>query len=301
MATNLTNSTDSVQWAPPGVPSFESRLNADLEYAVTQGSIFFEDRGAVQETMKRIASRLEEAGIPYAVCGGMALYRQGFRRFTEDVDILVTREGLDQLHELLEGRGFLKTYQLGKTLRDTTNGVKVEFLITGEFPGDGLPNEVAFPDPVEAAELSNDVKVLSVPWLITLKLASGLTGRDREKDFVDVSALIKARDLPLVIADLLPAMVREKYVELWKKYDGAKPDFILVYRGKFDSGQESGWDSFRKWFPDHAEQSHAMERDGLTLERRAIAGDREEFVVRTRSQELAQKYSMIPEGELKRW
>lgn len=302
MATNIQHALGASGWASaPAVVPFEARLDANLEYAVTQGSIFFEDRGAVQETMKRIASRLTEAGIPYAICGGMALYRHGFRRFTEDVDILVTREGLDQLHELLEGRGFIKTYQQGKNLRDTTNGVKVEFLITGEFPGDGRPKEVAFPNPAEAAEVSQDVKILSLPWLITLKLASGLTGRDREKDFVDVSALIKARGLPLEIADSLPVMVREKFIELWKKYDDARPDFILVYRAKFDENGKSEWDSFRQWFPEHMEQSKAMERDGLTLEWRSIAGNRGEFAIRTRNHELAQKYNMMPEGELKSW
>jgi hypothetical protein len=31
--------------------------------------------------------------------------------------------------------------------RDTERGVRVEFLVAGDFPGDGGPKPVAFPDP----------------------------------------------------------------------------------------------------------------------------------------------------------
>ena len=47
------------------------------------------------------------SGIPYCVAGGMALFQHGYRRFTEDVDILVTREGLREIHAGLDGLGYL--------------------------------------------------------------------------------------------------------------------------------------------------------------------------------------------------
>lgn len=49
---------------------------------MTEGCVFFEDKGAVQQAMRRIVNRLEELGVPYAIVGGMALFQQGFRRFT---------------------------------------------------------------------------------------------------------------------------------------------------------------------------------------------------------------------------
>ena len=84
----------------------------------------------------------------------MALFRHGFRRFTEDVDILVTREGLKTIHEQLEGLGYVPPFTGSKNLRDTESGVRIEFLIAGEFPGDGKPKPVAFPDPAESASRS---------------------------------------------------------------------------------------------------------------------------------------------------
>src|SRR5205085_1364121 len=99
----------------------------------------FDKANAVYRTLERITRRLEELGIPYAVVGGLALFQHGFRRFTEDVDLLVTREGLQRIHENLEGRGYVPPFTGSKHLRDADTGVRVEFLVTGEFPGDGKP------------------------------------------------------------------------------------------------------------------------------------------------------------------
>jgi hypothetical protein len=297
MATDIQQFPGPSNWpSASAVVPFEARLDADLEYAVTQGSIFFEDRGAVQETLKRITSRLAEAGIPYAVCGGMALYRHGFRRFTEDVDILVTRESLVRIHELFEGRGYVKPYENSKNLRDTTTGVRIEFLITGQFPGDGKPKELSFPDPQVAADTSFDISVLNIPWLVTLKLASGLSGQNREKDFVDISALIEAKQLPLELADSLPPMVRDKYVELWKKYDAAQPRFVRIFPVEAANVQPT-WDAFRKLISSMTDQTSEMEREGISLEWRQLDANRGQFLIATRNSALVSKYKMTPEGE----
>src|SRR5579862_2118440 len=172
-------------------PTYEERLNRNSRWALDEGGLFFEGKGAVPETLQRVTRRLNELGIPYAVVGGMALFQHGFRRFTEDVDLLVTRDGLKAIHEQLEGRGYLPPFSGSKNLRDTTSGVKIEFLVTGGFPGDGEPKPVAFPDPAEVAVEMNGAKYIRLPKLIELKLASGMTGANRLKDLADVQELIK--------------------------------------------------------------------------------------------------------------
>ena len=69
--------------------TYEQRLNRDLDWALREGSMHFEKGNAVHKTLQRIARKLDELGIPYALAGAMALFYHGFRRFTEDVDILV--------------------------------------------------------------------------------------------------------------------------------------------------------------------------------------------------------------------
>lgn len=206
--------------------TYEEKLDADLQYALREGSMHFEEKNAVHSTLRRITTRLNDLGIPYAVVGGMAMFAHGFRRFTEDVDLLVTRESMDRIMAELEGLGYVKPFPASTTkLRDTDSGVRIEFLITGHFPGDGKPKPVAFPDPAAVAVEIDGVNYLGLPTLLELKLASGMTGGvNRLKDLGDVVALIKTLRLPESVGDQLNAFVREKYRELW---NGAQvPDDI---------------------------------------------------------------------------
>lgn len=199
------------------VPVYEDSLNRDWGWALSEGSRHFEEKSAVQDALRRISRRLSDLGIPYAIAGGMALYRHGFRRFTEDVDIIVTRESLKAIHSHLDGLGYVPPFKGSKNLRDTEHGVRIDFLIAGEFPGDGKPNAVAFPAPEQASVVMDGISYLSVPKLIELKLASGMTGGlPRIKDFGDAIALMQALRLPATLANELNPYVRDKYLELWQ-------------------------------------------------------------------------------------
>lgn len=182
-----------------------------------EGDRHFQRDDLVFKTLRKIAHRLDALGVPYAVAGGMSLEAHGFRRLTVDVDILVTREGLKAIHEGLEGLGYVSPFSGSKNLRDTEHGVRIEFLIAGEFPGDGKPKAVAFPLPQESGVLIDGVRYLSLPKLVELKLASGMTGGvHRLKDFADVIALIETLGLSTDFAESLNPYVRDKYLELWQ-------------------------------------------------------------------------------------
>jgi len=198
------------------VITYEQRLDQNLRWALLEGSLHFENASAVHDSMRKMARRLEELGVPYAVAGGMALFLHGRRRFTEDVDILVTPEGLKLIHERLEGRGYLPPFTGSKHLRDTETGVRIEFLTTGDFPGDGKPKPIAFPDPAAVRVEKEGIAVLSLPSLIELKLASGMTNPLRGQDIIDVQAAIQTLNLPYSLADQLNPFVRDKYRELWQ-------------------------------------------------------------------------------------
>ncbi|MSR59134.1 MAG: hypothetical protein EXS05_16065 [Planctomycetaceae bacterium] len=196
-------------------PVYEKTLDDDTEWALSEGSRYFDEKGAVHATLREIASRLEGAGIPYAIVGGMALFLHGFRRFTEDVDVLVTAEGLKAIHEKLVGLGYVPLYQGSKNLRDASSGVRVEFLVTGGFPGDGKPKPVSFPDPGENFVDKAGIRCLPLAKILELKLASGMSSAGRLKDLADVQELIRHLNLPREMAGELDLSVRDKYVELW--------------------------------------------------------------------------------------
>lgn len=196
--------------------AYETHLNRDLQWALREGSMFFEQKSGLHLALRKITQRLSELNIPYAVAGGMALFFHGFRRFTEDVDILVTREGLDRLHRELEGLGYVPLFPGSKNLRDAESGVRVEFLVSGDYPGDGKPKPVAFPNPEQAGVERDGIRWLNLPALVELKLASGMTNPGRLKDLADVQELIRLLTLPANFAEQLQPFVQEKYRELWQ-------------------------------------------------------------------------------------
>jgi hypothetical protein len=195
--------------------AYEQHLTNDLHWALREGSMHFEGRSAVYSTLEKITRRLKELNVPYAVAGGMALFFHGMRRFTEDVDIIIRREDLSKIHCSLEGLGYIPVFSGSKNLRDAESGVRIEFLVSGDYPGDGKPKPVAFPDPEPVSIDKDGIRWLALPTLIELKLASGTSNPARLKDLADVQELIRILNLPLNIRDQLNPYVREKFEELW--------------------------------------------------------------------------------------
>jgi hypothetical protein len=194
---------------------FEDKVRRGGAAALEEVGRFFMKEDAVHKTLRSIAARLDDLGIPYAVAGGMALVSHGYRRTTEDVDIVVSAEGLTRVHQQLEGLGYVPPFAGSKNLRDVETGVRIEFLVTGQYPGDGKPKPVTFPDPSSAAVVIDGIRYVSLDKLIELKLASGLTNPLRLKDLGDVQELIRAVKPPRSLADRLDSFVRDTYLAYW--------------------------------------------------------------------------------------
>lgn len=184
---------------------------------------FFMGDGEVHKAMRKLAALLEQDGIPYAIAGAMALNVHGYRRVTTDVDVLLTREGLAAFKARHLGLGFVERFAGSKGMRDTEHNVGVDVLISGEYPGDGKPKPIRFPDPSVGVDASG-VRVVPLTTLLELKLASGLSAEHRGKDLVDVQELIRLADLPLALADSLDASVREEFVKRWHLAQAARRD-----------------------------------------------------------------------------
>ncbi len=188
-----------------------------------EGSRFFTKEGDVYETLRNLVARLEGEKVDYAVVGAMALVAHGYRRFTEDVDILLSPEGARRFREKREGPGYLPAFEgASKTFRDTRTRIEIEILTSGEYPGDGKPKPVVFPDPIEARVDRDNLWVIGLEKLIELKLASGLTAPHRLKDLADVQELILHLHLPLALSEKLDASVRAEYTRLWQAAEAGR-------------------------------------------------------------------------------
>jgi hypothetical protein len=192
-----------------------ARVDDRTDALLAEAEAYFMGKGGIHDAAAAIAERLAEAAIDYAIAGAIALGEHGFKRLTVDVDILIRREGLDRFKAEWLGRGYVEVRPGGKAVRDTINDVKIDFLLTGDFPGDGKPKPVAFPDPGEAAVAGARYRIVSLPRLIEMKLASGMTAPHRLQDLADVLRLIRATNLPSDFGAQLDPYVRDKFAELW--------------------------------------------------------------------------------------
>ena len=191
------------------------REPADFEAALARIGAYFMDSSPVQRAAAEIARRLTELGVDYAIAGALCLAAHGVVRATEDVDILVSRQGLDRFKEAWLGKGYVNLRPGGKAVKDTVNGVRVDFLIEGDYPGDGKPKPVRFPSPASVATDAGRFRVVSMPRFIELKLASGMTAPHRLQDLADVLRLIEVAALPRELGTSLDPYVRSKFDELW--------------------------------------------------------------------------------------
>jgi hypothetical protein len=180
-----------------------------------EGLRYFMGEGHLNNTLARLSSDLDDHGIDYMVIGAVALLAHGYPRFSEDIDLVMTAQGLEKFHAELVGLGYVPAFPgAKKRLKSTVDGVSIEVMTTGEYPGDGRPKPVSMPDPATASTRIDGIKFVTLEKLIELKLASGISAPHRLKDLADVQELIKIKKLDSSFADKLDPYVRAKYIEL---------------------------------------------------------------------------------------
>src|SRR5436305_13644831 len=205
--------------------SAPTSTDVNIRELYAEGLRYFMGQGSLNNALSQLSADLERHRIDYIVIGAVVWMAHGYSRFTEDIDLVLTSEGLEAFHRELIGLGYAPAFQgARKRLRATRDGVPVEVIVAGEYPGDGRPKPVSFPEPADASVEIDGVRVVTLEKLVELKLASGMTAPDRLKDLADVQELIKARGLPAEVAEGVNPYVREQYLKLWEAVAQAAPD-----------------------------------------------------------------------------
>lgn len=169
----------------------------------------------VHVALDRVTRKLDELGIDYAICGGLAVNAHGHQRATTNVDVLLTDQGLAKFKANALGLGWLEKFPGSRGVRDTECSVPIDILLCGGIPGDGTPHGVVFLDPAAVAIEKAGKRYLALGTLLELKLASGLSAPARLQDHADVVALIRTNRLGVDFAESMHPYVRGKYRELW--------------------------------------------------------------------------------------
>jgi len=196
------------------VPSLSS-TTTHIGEVFAEGRRYFMGKGTLNNTLERLSADLKEHHIDYMVIGAVALLAHGYPRFTEDIDLVMTPEGLEKFQTELVGLGYAPSFPgAPKRFRSTRDNVKIEVMVSGEYPGDGKPKPVNVPIPSTASQVIEGIKFVTLEKLIELKLASGISAGDRLKELADVQELIKMRQLDADFAKQLDPFVRPKFLEL---------------------------------------------------------------------------------------
>src|SRR5688572_2659194 len=95
----------------------DRRMDALLERAQEH----FMGKGPLHDAAAALERRLAELGIDYAIAGALALGEHGVERLTADVDVLMTREGLERFKLEWLGRGYVELRPGGKGVRDAVH------------------------------------------------------------------------------------------------------------------------------------------------------------------------------------
>jgi hypothetical protein len=174
---------------------------------------FFAGRSEVHRTMRSLAQRLDKASVAYAVYGGMAVNAHGHQQTTDDVDILLTPEGLRQFREELE-RWYQPTrFRQGRRFLDRANGVPIDVVVSGHCPGMRRPGSIQYPDPTHVSQTLKSVRYVNLVWLIQLKLATA-----RYRDLGDVAALIAVHGLDESYMANLPPSLHPSFINCLEEY-----------------------------------------------------------------------------------
>jgi hypothetical protein len=152
---------------------------------------------------------------------------------------------------------------------------------------------VSFPDPIAAGIDHDGIKYLSLPRLIELKLASGMTDQGRMKDLSDVIELMKLLNLSREFAAELDTFVQPKYLELWSQ---SRRRFVTLWRNKSLTAQAKSINDMIASLQEAASLLAAMQADGVTLDPEGGTADDYACLV-TMDAEIAKKYDMHEETE----
>ena len=178
----------------------------------------------IDRTINMLAEDLSRLGIDYAIIGGNALKVHGFYRFTTNVDVLVAKGGKALFADNLVGRGYTPQFRNARgKFMNTIFNTPVDLIEAGDYPGDGKPKTVAFPNPVEISfdvvnSHGNKVKYMELLSLVQLKLAAYQSLPDRRmKDKFDVIELIKAAKLHEELANKLDCSVRKTFLQCYQQ------------------------------------------------------------------------------------
>ncbi|HUE74387.1 MAG TPA: hypothetical protein VMP01_26125 [Pirellulaceae bacterium] len=276
------------------VVPFERRLDGNLQRALNEGGWYFEERGSIWQTCRKITALLDQEQIAYAITGALALFHHGYRRFTQNVNLLVAAVDFERARHAKSG--FVLASQVGRNLIDETTGVRVHFVKSGEFPGGGNGMGIQFPDPSDVIVQRAGLRFLTLPVLIDLKLAAGLSNRDRLRDVCDIEQLIIELGLGKDFADHLNPRIQSAFREICQRIDSAETRYLRLIPMPPDAADSRTIEELLEFSGNDRPLLESMRAQGviLNIDRPFYQGS---AIMLSMHRLVARKFDMHPESD----
>lgn len=146
----------------------------------------------IYQEFRQLVSLLEQAKLPYAICGGFAVAIHGYVRATKDIDLLVQEVNLEAIVDVAKQGGFdpsdgFLTFGIGTENQTVikrlnkfvgTNFLSLDLiLVSNKTAG-------AWRDRLVVKFQDQEITVVSRKGLITMKEIAG-----RQQDLLDIAKL----------------------------------------------------------------------------------------------------------------
>ena len=153
----------------------------------------------VKDRLRRVATALNAAEIPYAIVGGNAVQfwvaqiDESVVRNTRDVDIILNRHDLDAATIALEAVGFAYRHVKGVDMFLDGTDAKARDAVHVVFAGEKVRDDYSEPVPfIDDVQIQSDMRTLPLDELVRMKLTS-FRDKDRThlRDMIDVRVALK--------------------------------------------------------------------------------------------------------------
>jgi hypothetical protein len=166
------------------MPGHSEKVAADG----TRGSCYY-FRVALYDELRSVLNALDQAGVDYALVGGLAVAVWGAPRATRDIDLLVRSEDLAKAMSAVRGRGFtlpalLFEFKDGTTLQRVNRVDEAGNLMTVDFMLVDRNLESAWASRTRVPFADGEVAVVSREALMAMKAQAA-----RAQDLADIQNL----------------------------------------------------------------------------------------------------------------
>lgn len=175
-------------------------------------TLFYAEVDQLLNVVDRLRGLMDEAGIPYELVGGMAVFlhvrsvSEENARLTNDVDVAIRRADLDTLKQFAPKHGFEYRHAAGIDMLVDAEKRKAKGAIHFVFAGEKVrPDYLAAIPEIINPPFAHGVRIAPIPDLLQMKLTS-----NRLKDMTHVRDMLNVGLITPEMEAALPSALFER-------------------------------------------------------------------------------------------